>query len=146
MCRISMRTLALCLTQTASALSRKETQPQAALEHRVEPDGSKFALAMFRASRMDSNWLVNDREAQELAATTRPVPTESRSLRKRLNVSSHALPGFTSESPWPQSPAARALRETRDPLGAGRTVITLVSLLHRAAYGFTAAVIMNGMW
>ena len=27
----------------------------------------------FRACRMDSNWLVNDREPQEPAAMTRPV-------------------------------------------------------------------------
>ena len=73
MCRISVRTFRLCLTPIASALRRKETQPHAAVEHRVEPDGSKFAPAAFRASRMDSNRLVNDRESQEPAAMTRPV-------------------------------------------------------------------------
>ncbi len=56
-----------------SALSTRETQPAAVVEHRVEPDGSKFAPAAFRAFSMDSNWLVNDRERQEPAAMTRPV-------------------------------------------------------------------------
>ena len=73
-----MRTLALCLTQMASALWRKETQPRAVVEHRVERDGSKFAPVAFRESTMDSNWLVNDREPLEPAAMTRPVPSNFR--------------------------------------------------------------------
>ncbi len=73
-----MRTLRLCLTEMASALSARESQPPAAVEHRVEPDGSKFAPAMFWASSMDSNSLVNDREPLEPAAMTRPVPSNFR--------------------------------------------------------------------
>ncbi len=56
----------------------RESQPPAAVEHRVEPDGSKFAPAMFWASSMDSNSLVNDREPLEPAAMTRPVPSNFR--------------------------------------------------------------------
>ncbi len=80
-CRMRMRTLRLCLTEMASALSARESQPPAAVEHRVEPDGSKFAPATFRAYRMDSNRLVNDRESQEPAATTRP---DTAQLPRRL--------------------------------------------------------------